>query len=423
MSNLAKNVSKVLTEDLIKSIHPMFDYSYNYEERIAVVNKIDELYGGDLEDNFAHYKTSNLKTHSNRVIYDKLCSLYDRMSEYILFANLDKEFEDSLPTKKEDYPFMQESNLKTMQSGNEISFDSYVTMLSKEQSTDIKYDDQNHATYKLSQFRDRIMECPYNIQGYFDFNKHARALIQNLEAQIKELNESGTPTNQIEKLTYVNGEKVFYFTVKQLMALKRGIGYTKNNSKEIDRDVMAILREYFKPIYFTSVTRSQEFTNKMDLDFMDREHLAGLIKASSLTDQLDKFDRYVEKLDKLVQETTLTDMELKLYRLLRNGKGLALELQFHEFEKNMITITECAKVLGVSQQRCNTIFNALADKVAEQYETMYEDYYFTYLARGNYKTCSKCSEVKLANERYFSINKTSKDNLHSVCKACRSKGK
>ena len=44
-----------------------------------------------------------------------------------------------------------------------------------------------------------------------------------------------------------------------------------------------------------------------------------------------------------------------------------------------------------------------------------------YLAKekGKYKKCSRCGQIKLAHNKYFSKNKTSKDGFYSICKACR----
>lgn len=39
--------------------------------------------------------------------------------------------------------------------------------------------------------------------------------------------------------------------------------------------------------------------------------------------------------------------------------------------------------------------------------------------KGKYKRCSKCGKIKLAHNKYFSYNKTSKDSFYSICKECR----
>ena len=62
--------------------------------------------------------------------------------------------------------------------------------------------------------------------------------------------------------------------------------------------------------------------------------------------------------------------------------------------------------------------------IASAAEDQYLDWYFTKEEKGKYKRCSRCGQIKLANNKYFSINKTSKDGWYSICKCCRSvKGK
>lgn len=57
--------------------------------------------------------------------------------------------------------------------------------------------------------------------------------------------------------------------------------------------------------------------------------------------------------------------------------------------------------------------------IASQAEDDYLNWYYTQVKPGVYKRCSRCGETKLAINRYFSKNKTSKDGLYSICKCCR----
>lgn len=62
--------------------------------------------------------------------------------------------------------------------------------------------------------------------------------------------------------------------------------------------------------------------------------------------------------------------------------------------------------------------------IASQAEDEYLDWYYLNEEKGKYKKCSRCGQIKLAHNKYFSKNKTSKDGFYSICKACRnSKGK
>lgn len=57
----------------------------------------------------------------------------------------------------------------------------------------------------------------------------------------------------------------------------------------------------------------------------------------------------------------------------------------------------------------------IAQKAAEEYL----DWYYLERAKGQYKRCSRCHQIKLAHPYYFSRNKTSKDGYYSICKECR----
>lgn len=67
--------------------------------------------------------------------------------------------------------------------------------------------------------------------------------------------------------------------------------------------------------------------------------------------------------------------------------------------------------------------NKIPNLIAEAAQDEYLDYYFLNCAKGPYKKCSKCGQIKLAIPKNFSRNKTSKDGWYSICKDCRkSKG-
>ena len=61
--------------------------------------------------------------------------------------------------------------------------------------------------------------------------------------------------------------------------------------------------------------------------------------------------------------------------------------------------------------------------IASQAEDDYLNWYYTQVEPGVYKKCSRCGQVKLAHNRYFSKNKTSRDGFYSICKCCRNKKK
>jgi hypothetical protein len=59
--------------------------------------------------------------------------------------------------------------------------------------------------------------------------------------------------------------------------------------------------------------------------------------------------------------------------------------------------------------------------IASAAEDQFLDWYYLNIEKGTYKKCSRCGEIKLAHNKYFSKNKTSKDKFYSICKDCRNK--
>lgn len=63
--------------------------------------------------------------------------------------------------------------------------------------------------------------------------------------------------------------------------------------------------------------------------------------------------------------------------------------------------------------------NKIPKIIASAAEDQYLDWHYLEEAKGKYKKCSRCGEIKLAHNKYFSKNKTSKDGFYSICKCCR----
>ena len=63
--------------------------------------------------------------------------------------------------------------------------------------------------------------------------------------------------------------------------------------------------------------------------------------------------------------------------------------------------------------------NKIPKIIASAVEDRFLDWYYLEVEYGKYKRCSRCKQIKLAHNKYFSKNKTSKDGFYSICKCCR----
>lgn len=206
---------------------------------------------------------------------------------------------------------------------------------------------------------------------------------------------------------------------------------------EMRQDQYVLKSAYRRPMYMMNVTKS---FSKLQLDgkititedgqikstelvsLFDQNHISALLcNYSKLKeDAWGKFssDSYylMEDLDNLI-ERTLKDKyplyyDLLIYKI--DGKQ-NIEIQELLNEKHGIKHS----VEYISSLWRNKIPKLLAEQAQEDYLV----WYYTMEERGKWKRCSRCGEVKLAHNRFFSKNKTSKDGFYSICKACRNKKK
>jgi hypothetical protein len=63
--------------------------------------------------------------------------------------------------------------------------------------------------------------------------------------------------------------------------------------------------------------------------------------------------------------------------------------------------------------------NKIPKLIASQAEDELLDWWYLTQEKGKYKKCTRCGQIKLAHNKYFSKNKTSKDKFYSICKNCR----
>lgn len=65
--------------------------------------------------------------------------------------------------------------------------------------------------------------------------------------------------------------------------------------------------------------------------------------------------------------------------------------------------------------------NKIPQTIAEAAREEWVSYIYMDKLKGVYKKCSRCGEIKLANNTNFSINRTSSSQFYSICKQCRNK--
>ena len=156
------------------------------------------------------------------------------------------------------------------------------------------------------------------------------------------------------------------------------------------------------------------------ISFFDAKHISALLCNYSVLKE-EAYSNFshdcyymMEDLDNLV-ERTLKDKyplyyDLLIYKI--DGKSNAEIQEIIEHDYNIKHTVEYISALWR---------NKIPKLLAEQEKKDYLNWYYTNIEYGKWKRCSKCGEFKLANNKFFSKNKTAKDGFYSICKECRNK--
>ena len=205
---------------------------------------------------------------------------------------------------------------------------------------------------------------------------------------------------------------------------------------EMRKDQYVIKGSYKKPIYSMNLIKS---ASKIDLsekvkedkdngtvssdgliNFFNEKHISALLcNYSKLKeDSWDKFNNdmkwmmmYLDVLvDNALKEKYPLYYDIVIYKI--DGKQNA-EIQQLLYEKH--GIKHSVEYISCLWR------NKIPKLIAEQAQKDWLIWHYTFEDYGKWKRCSRCGQIKLAHNYYFSKNKTSRDGYYSICKECRNK--
>ena len=201
---------------------------------------------------------------------------------------------------------------------------------------------------------------------------------------------------------------------------------------EMRKDQYVIKNAYRRPIVPNKLTRSTHVTILPDETSSFDEEGYPIPKGVSLLNPVvcsailcnysrlkeDSFDRFEGDLYYLMLAfDEIADKALKEYPLYE---------KIVECKVDGLQNTQIQEILQVefgikhSLEYISSLWRKKIPKlIASQAEDEYLYWYYLNIEKGKYKKCSRCGQVKLAHNKYFSKNKTSRDGFYSICKKCR----
>ena len=200
---------------------------------------------------------------------------------------------------------------------------------------------------------------------------------------------------------------------------------------ELRKDQYVIKDAYRKPIIPKNITRSKHFIPlESDFDFDDEgfvvpegvslcdpKVVSAILCNYSLMKQ-ESWGEFEKDLWYLMQEfDEVADAALKDYPLYDRICEYKVDgLQNIDIQEKL----QMEFGIKHSVEYISSLWrNKIPKLIASEAEDRLLNWYFLNEMKGKYKKCSRCGEIKLAHNKYFSKNKTSKDGFYSICKKCR----
>lgn len=242
-------------------------------------------------------------------------------------------------------------------------------------------------------------------------------------AEMPELRELRAAIEQVEKMEKAATGKRKYLLKKQLI--------------EMRQDQYVIKSSYHQPMYCMNAIKS---FNKADLNETitltedGNVHSTGLIslfEPKHVSALLCNYSRLKENTwGHFISDSyyLMEDLDTLIETTLREKYPLYYDLVIYKIDgkQNVDIQTMLEKKHGIrhSIEYISSLWrNKIPKLLAEHAQEEYLIWHYTIKERGKWKKCSRCGQIKLAHNRFFSKNKTSRDGFYSICKCCRNSKK
>lgn len=242
-------------------------------------------------------------------------------------------------------------------------------------------------------------------------------------AEIPALRDLCAAIAQVQKIQKTARGKRKFLLKKQIIQMRQDQYVIKMSYKQPIFCLNAV--KNFSSMSFDdniSISEDGKIKDKSLISFMNPKHISALLRNYSRLkeDCYGKFytDGYymMEVLDELVDKTLKEKYPLYYSLLIYKIDGKSnLEIQ---------KLLEDEHGIRHSVEYISSLWrNKIPKLIAEQAEIDFLYWYYLEKEKGKWKKCSRCGQIKIAHNKFFSKNNSSKDGFYSICKQCRNKKK
>lgn len=241
--------------------------------------------------------------------------------------------------------------------------------------------------------------------------------------EIPALRELRNAIEQVEKAAKTARGKRKFLLKKQIIQMRQDQYVIKTSYKQPIFCLNAV--KNFSSMSFDdniSISQDGKIKDKSLISFMNPKHVSALLRNYSrlkedcygkfYTDGYYMMEVLEELVDKALKEKYPLYYSLLIYKI--DGKS---NLEIQDLLKKEHGIRHSVEYISSLWR------NKIPKLIAEQAEIDFLHWYYLEKEKGKWKKCSRCGEVKLAHNKFFSKNNSSKDGFYSICKQCRNKRK
>lgn len=256
----------------------------------------------------------------------------------------------------------------------------------------------------LSDSRDNAERIDFLIRKGDNYKLEAKQKFQKGDLKDKDLKDVIVSYYELrEKLSKLmsdikSGKNIKKYKLKEIYMIG-------NQIKSLGKDLVDIKDQLKGTIYFKQPLIDSTEIDYNQFDFFNKDMIRELLRISPRYDLQDDLACLTNDIQYLISKCNFSDVELDIIDMMKSNYD----------------VSEIARELDCKYQTVQSIINKIIKKIINKYEDIYEDWYYLNIVKGKYKRCSKCGEIKIANERHFSPDKRNKDGLHSLCRRCRNK--
>ena len=241
--------------------------------------------------------------------------------------------------------------------------------------------------------------------------------------EIPALRELRNAIEQVEKAAKTARGKRKFLLKKQIIQMRQDQYVIKTSYKQPIFCLNAV--KNFSSMSFDdniSISQDGKIKDKSLISFMNPKHVSALLRNYSrlkedcygkfYTDGYYMMEVLEELVDKALKEKYPLYYSLLIYKI--DGKS---NLEIQDLLKKEHGIRHSVEYISSLWR------NKIPKLIAEQAEIDFLHWYYLEKEKGKWKKCSRCGEIKLAHNKFFSKNNSSKDGFYSICKQCRNKRK